>query len=430
MLIALLLAFAPNALAAESAVNPGDTAWILTATALVLFMTIPGLSFFYGGLVASRNVLSVLMHCFVITCLMTVLWLICGYTLAFSSVGMEEGSRGVHAFVGGLDKLFLNGVDTDSVSGTIPELLFFAFQMTFFIITPGLIVGAFVERVKFSGMLLFMILWALLVYAPVCHMVWGGAGGFLADMGVYDFAGGIVVHITAGLAALVFCIYLGPRTGHPNIQRLPHSLPLTVLGTGMLWVGWFGFNAGSALAANGDAAMALVVTQISAATAALTWMTTEWIKHGKPSVLGCVTGAIAGLAAVTPASGFIGPVGGLIIGAVSGFVCWYCSTAVKAKFRYDDSLDVFGVHGVGGIIGTLLVAVFASESFGGKEGAISIGKQFGVQAFAALFTVIYTVALTWIILVIVKKTVGLRVTVEDEKEGLDITSHGEAGYNG
>lgn len=413
---------ATGAIVEVDVLDKGDTAWIIAASALVLFMTIPGLSLFYAGLVAKRNVLSVLMQCLALTGLMTVIWLVCGYSLAFGDGG------GMHAFIGGFDKAFLLGVTPDTLSGSIPEILFFLFQMTFFIITPALMVGAFVERMKFSAILIFCAVWGLVVYLPICHMVWGGEGTWFGDMGVFDFAGGIVVHITAGIGALVACIMVGPRSGFGKQPMPPHNLPMTVTGTGMLWVGWYGFNGGSQLAADGGAVSAIVVTQISASVAALTWMAIEWRKHGKPSVLGTATGAIAGLAAITPASGFVGPIGALIIGAVSGVVCWYFSTVIKIKRGYDDSLDVFGVHGVGGFVGTLLVAFLASETFGGNQGDLNMGKQFGVQLFASVFTIIYTLIATWIILKVVDKLVGLRVANSEENEGLDIASHGEAGY--
>lgn len=426
----ILLCLLPSiARAADSELSGGDTAWILTSSALVLFMTIPGLALFYGGLVRGRNVLSILMQCFVITSLMTVFWLVIGYSMSFSSTGMEEGAVNLRSFVGALDLAFLKGVTAETLEGSIPKSLHFLFQMTFVIITPALMVGAFAERIKFSAVVLFSVFWAILVYAPVCHMVWGGAGSWLGDMGVFDFAGGIVVHITAGIGALVACIMIKPREGYPETQIVPHNLPMTVIGTGMLWVGWFGFNGGSALGANGDAAMAIVVTQISASTASLVWLFIEWKRFGKPSALGFMTGAIAGLAAITPASGYVGPIGALVIGLVSGYVCWLAATAMKTKFGYDDSLDVFGVHGVGGFIGTLLVAVFAHQMFGGKEGALNIGKQFGVQALAAAVTTVYTAVISWIILKAVDKTVGLRVTESEEREGLDTASHGETAYN-
>ena len=419
---------------AEVAVNPANTAWILTATALVLFMTIPGLSLFYAGLVRRKNVLSVLMHCFMIMAVMSVLWLVCGYSLAFGEAS---------PYWGGLAKVFAREVDASSAVGdsgkAIPEYLFMAFQMTFFIITPALMVGAFVERMKFSAMVLFTSLWAILVYAPVCHWVWGGNGFMgLLGWGTKDLAGGIVVHITAGIGALVVCIMVGPRKGYRTAQFQPHNLPMCVMGTGMLWVGWFGFNAGSGLAANGDAAQTLFVTHISAATATIVWSLAEKLKHGKASVLGAVTGSIAGLAAITPASGDVGPIGGLAIGAAAGFICWVASTSVKSKFGYDDSLDVFGVHGVGGLVGTLMVAFFASTTLGGK-GVISIpdaetysvGAQFLVQLKASAIVIVYTLIVSVIILYLVKAICGgsLRASESEEEEGLDLTAHGESGYN-
>ncbi len=409
--------------------NSGDTAWILVATALVLFMTIPGLALFYGGLVRVKNVLSVLMQCLALTGMITVLWTVAGYSLAFDSTGMSAGVTNLHSFVGGLGKFFVRGIDAGVLSGTIPEILFFVFQMTFAIITPALIVGAFAERMKFSAMLWFSALWLLLVYAPICHMTWGGDGGFFADMGVFDFAGGIVVHITAGVAALVACIVIGPRSGYPDSPMPPHNMTMTATGAAMLWVGWYGFNGGSALAANGDAAMAIVVTQISASTAALTWMGIEWIKNGKPSVLGLATGAIAGLAAVTPASGFIGPFGGLAIGLASGSICWWASIVVKRVVGYDDSLDVFGVHGVGGFVGTVLAGLFAASYFGGNQGDLAIGSQMLTQLTAAVIAVVYTAAVSWVIFKVIDATIGLRVSDDEELTGLDTTLHAEAGYD-
>lgn len=422
LLPALMLLTPSLAFAGEAELNSGDTAWILTATALVLFMTIPGLSLFYAGLVRQKNVLSVLMHCFVITALMSVLWLVGGYSLAFA-----EGSGSQAAYIGDLSKAFLDGITVDDLSGTLPELLFFAFQMTFFIITPALMVGAFVERIKFSAMLWFMALWAILVYLPICHMTWGG--GLFSSWGTFDFAGGIVVHITAGVGALVACIMVGPRKGYPTTLMLPHNLPMTVTGTGMLWVGWFGFNAGSALTADGNAAMALVVTHTSAATAALVWMAIEWLRNGKPSMLGIATGSIAGLAAITPASGYVGPIGALAIGTVSGVVCFWMCASIKTKFGYDDSLDVFGVHGIGGLIGTILVAFFAHEKFGGKEGDLDMVNQLIVQLKASAITIVWTLVVSIVILLVLKKTLGLRVSEKDEVEGLDLTSHEESGYS-
>ena len=414
---------------AASSLDSGDTAWILISTGLVLFMTIPGLALFYGGLVQTRNVLSVLMHCLALTALVTVVWVVVGYTLAFDTTGMVKDEVNARSFFGGLSKMFLQGVDVGAMSGTIPEVLFAAFQLTFAIITPALIVGTFAERMKFSAMLWFSVLWLLVVYLPICHMTWGGEGGLYYDWGVFDFAGGIVVHITAGFAALVACIVVGPRAGFPHQLNPPHNMTMTVTGTAMLWVGWFGFNAGSALAANGTAAMALMVTHISASVATLTWMSIEWIKIGKPSVLGAATGSIAGLAAITPASGFVGPIGGLAIGFASGAICWYFSTVLKARFGYDDSLDVFGVHGVGGFVGTVLAGVFAASAFGGSSADLSIANQVGIQLKAAVSAAVYTLIATFILLKIVDAVVGLRVPAEAERVGLDLSLHNESGYN-
>ena len=408
--------------------DTGDTAWIITATALVLFMTIPGLAMFYAGLVRSKNVLSLFMQCFGITALVTALWTIYGYSLAFDTTGMTAGGTGLPAFVGGLSKAFLSGVTPDSLSGTIPELIFFAFQLTFAIITPALMVGAFAERMKFSAVLLFTALWVTVVYFPVAHMVWGGEGSYFGDMGVFDFAGGIVVHITAGFSALAACIVLGKRSGYPQTLSPPHNIPMTLAGTAMLWVGWFGFNGGSALAANGQAAMAVVVTQISPCLAALTWIAIEWIRHGKPTAVGFATGAIAGLAAITPASGTVGPFGAFVIGIASGLICYYAAVVFKNKMGYDDSLDVVGVHGVGGFVGIVLVSVFASSSFGGSEAGLDIGNQLKVQLFAGIATVIYSIVLSSVLLKIVDAIVGLRVTEDQESTGLDLSSHNESGY--
>ncbi len=415
--------------AASATIDSGDTAWILVSTALVLFMTIPGLFMFYAGLVQKRNVLSLMMQCMALTALITVLWLAVGYTVAFDTVGMVEGSLTLNSFVGGFGKAFLAGVGRDAVSGTIPEVLFFAFQLTFAIITPALMVGAFAERMKFSALLWFSSLWLLLVYLPVCHMVWGGGGALLADLGVIDFAGGIVVHVTAGIGALVACIMVGPRQGYPEQRMRPHNLTMTVTGTAMLWVGWFGFNGGSALAANGDAAMAITVTHISASVAALVWMVAEWLRNGKPSMLGLATGSIAGLAAITPASGTVGPLGGVVIGLVSGLLCYVASVMIKSKLGYDDSLDVFGVHGVGGFTGTILAGLFSAAVFGGAKADLDIGAQLGIQALGAVGAVIYTAVVSFIILALVKKTIGLRVTESEESEGLDLTQHEEMGYD-
>lgn len=417
---------------ATSELNSGDTAWMITATALVLFMTIPGLALFYGGLVRVQNVLSVLMQCFALTGIITVLWVICGYSLAFSTAGMEAGKITFGSFVGGLDKIFLTGVNVDSLSGTIPETVFLAFQLTFAIITPALIAGAFAERMKFSAMLIFSILWSIIVYAPLCHMAWSGDGSLFGDIiGALDFAGGTVVHINAGIAALIAAILVGKRIGYQTTAMPPHSLTLTVVGASMLWVGWFGFNAGSELAADGTAGMALLVTQVSTATAAITWMFIEWIKHGKPSVLGIVTGAVAGLVAITPASGTAGPMGALIIGFLSGAICFWGATSLKTKLGYDDSLDAFGVHGIGGIVGAVLTGICADAALGGAglaEG-ISIGKQVWAQLLSIIVTIIWSGVLSFIILKIVDAIVGLRVEGDDEMMGLDLSQHNERGYN-
>jgi Amt family ammonium transporter len=400
-------------------INSGDTSWILTATALVLFMTMPGLALFYAGLVRSKNILSVLMHCAAICCLASVIWLVIGYSLAFSGEG---------AFIGDLSKMFLSGVTRDSISGTIPESLFFSFQMTFAVITPALIVGAYVERIKFGAVLMITSLWLILVYAPVCHWVWGG--GWLSGLGVYDFAGGIVVHVTAGVSALVIAKMLGNRSGYPEQVQPPHAPWMVMVGASMLWVGWFGFNAGSALTAGTDASMALLVTHISAATASLVWLIIEWARFGKPSLVGLVTGTIAGLATVTPASGFIGPMGGFICGLAGGVICYYCVDLVKVKFNLDDSLDVFAVHGVGGATGTLLVAILILPVFAGvglNEG-VSVFNQLSIQATGIASVIIWTVIATVIIVMVTKKITGLRVDNEDEIEGLDYKAHGETGY--
>ena len=408
--------------------DSGDSAWILTSTALVLLMTIPGLSLFYGGLVRSNSVLSVLMQCFAITCLVTILWLIIGYSLAFS-----EGTN----LVGGLGKFLFNGVTEGSMSGTIPESSFAAFQLTFAIITPALIVGGFAERMRFSAVLLFTTFWSLLVYAPIAHWVWGGGllsgDGWFGQWfgtGVMDFAGGTVVHITAGTAALVAAVVLGPRRGFPDHVQPPHNMTLTVAGAAMLWVGWFGFNGGSALAANGDAAMAITVTHISAAAGAFTWLMIEWVRYGKPSALGAVTGMVAGLGTITPASGYVGPAGALLIGISAGTVCFFATNFMKQKLRIDDSLDVFPVHAVGGALGTILTGLFASTALGVFSGQeeISIPSQLGVQALGVAVTLGYTALGTYIILKVTNVLVGNRVSDEEETEGLDLVSHNERGY--
>jgi len=416
-------------MAQEATLDSGDTAWMLTATALVLFMTIPGLALFYGGMVRSKNILSVMMQCFAITGLMSILWMVYGYSLAFDTTGMEAGVTNFNSFVGGLDRAFLSGLTPDSLVGAFPESVFITFQMTFAIITPALIVGAFAERMKFSAMLVFMGVWFTLVYAPIAHMVWGGDGGLMWDWGVLDFAGGTVVHINAGIAGLVACLVLGKRKGFPTTPMAPHNLGLTLVGAAMLWIGWFGFNAGSAVAANGTAGMAMLVTQIATAAAALGWMFAEWIGHGKPSALGIASGVVAGLVAITPAAGTVGPMGALIIGLVSGVVCFFCATSLKRKLGYDDSLDAFGVHGVGGIVGALLTGIFAAPMLGGFGEVENIGLQLWIQFKGVLFTVVYTAIVTYLILKAIDLVMGLRVNEEQETIGLDLSLHNERGYN-
>ncbi|HCK82103.1 MAG TPA: ammonia channel protein [Candidatus Competibacteraceae bacterium] len=426
LVMMLTAVLAPAAAWAQAAAepNPGNTAWILTSTALVLFMTLPGLSLFYGGLVRTKNVLSVLVQCFAITCLVSLLWFSYAYSLAFGTG---------NALIGDFGKLFMVGVEENSLTGDIPETVFAMFQLTFAIITPALVVGAFAERMKFSALLLFSGLWLTLVYVPVAHWVWGG--GWLSRLGVLDFAGGIVVHITAGVAALVSALVLGGRHGFPTTAMLPHNMTMAVTGAGMLWVGWFGFNAGSALAANGNAGMAMLATHLSAAAGAFAWMTMEWLKFGKPSALGIVTGMVAGLGTITPASGYVGPAGGVIIGTVAGVVCFHATQYVKRVLKIDDSLDVFPVHGVGGMLGTLAAGVFASTDLGlfkGQgfgAGIAGMGQQLGVQSIAVIVTVVYTAAITYGVLKLVERLVGLRVGREDEIGGLDIALHEERGYD-
>ena len=413
---------APSWAVAEG-LDKGDTAWILTSTALVLFMTIPGLALFYAGLVRSKNVLSVLMQCFTIACLISVVWLVCGYSLAFGDGGSAN------AWIGGLDKAFLAGVDRDAMSGTIPETVFVMFQLTFAIITPALIVGGFAERMRFSAMFWFSALWLIIVYAPIAHWVWGG--GWLGEMGLLDFAGGTVVHINAGVAAIVAAVVLGPRRGFPQTPMPPHNLAMTVTGASMLWVGWFGFNAGSALAANGDAGMAMLVTHIGAAAGSLAWMLTEWARHGKPSVLGIVTGMVAGLGTITPASGFVGPMGALVIGLLAGFCCYWATQWIKQVLKIDDSLDVFPVHGVGGIIGTVLAGVFVAATMGGAglaEG-VSMGGQVTTQIIGVVATIVWCAVASFVLLKIIDAVFGLRVNEDEETEGLDLVLHEERGYN-
>jgi ammonium transporter, Amt family len=404
------------------ALDTGNTAWLLTSTALVLFMTLPGLALFYGGLVRTKNVLSVLMQCFSITALVTVLWVAVGYSLVFT----PNASPGLDPFIGGLGKAFLAGVTRDSMQGSVPETVYAMFQLTFAVITPALIIGAFAERVRFSAMLLFMTLWSLLVYAPVAHWVWGG--GWLQKMGVLDFAGGIVVHVSAGVAGLVTALYVGKRKGYPETPMLPHSLTLSVVGAGMLWMGWFGFNAGSALAANGQAGMAVLVTQIAAGTAAMVWLFVEWRKHGRPSVLGIITGAVAGLATITPGSGYVGAGGAMAIGLVAGLVCFLGATSLKRRMGYDDSLDAFGVHGVGGLVGSILTGAFAATALGGSE-AVVPAHQVSVQAIACLATASWSAVVTLVCIKIADWAFGFRVDEDQEVAGLDLTAHEERGYD-
>lgn len=418
-LIAASLVASP-VFAADSAIDSGDTAWVLTATALVLLMTLPGLALFYAGLVQSKNIVSVLMHHFAIAALMSILWVIAGYSLAFSGNG---------AWVGDIANSFMSNITLDSASGTIPESVFAAFQMTFAIITPALIIGAYVERMKFAAILLFSGIWLLVVYAPVTHWVWGG--GILAEWGVLDFAGGIVVHATAGTAALACALVVGKRRGFPTSVQPPHSPVLTMIGASMLWIGWFGFNGGSALGAGNSAGMALLVTHIAAATASLVWMFIEWFRFGRPSLVGIVTGMVAGLATVTPASGFIGIPGGLILGFAGGIACYAAVDLIRVRLKIDDSLDVFAVHGVGGILGSLLVAYLALPAFGGLGLAdgVTAGSQFMVQLSSVAITVLWTGIASYVILKVIGAVIGLRVDQQDEIEGLDLSQHGERGYH-
>ncbi len=416
--IAAVVLMAPSAWAQDGDVDSGNTAWMLTSTALVVLMTIPGLVLFYGGLVRKKNVLATFVQCFATCALASLVWMIAGYSLAFS-----EGN----AFIGGLDRLFLNGMTVDSTVGTIPESVFMMFQMAFAVIAPALIAGAYADRMKFSAMLAFNALWVLVVYAPVCHWVWGG--GFLAGDGVLDYAGGTVVHINAGVAGLVAAVVIGKRLRYGSEHFPPHSLVLSVVGAALLWVGWFGFNAGSALAADGRAAMAMAVTQIAAASAALSWMVVEWVLRGKPSGLGLISGAVGGLVAITPAAGFVGPAGGLAIGLLGGVACYWGANTLKRLLKYDDSLDAFGVHGIGGIVGAMLTGVFASEAVGGVPGLIEGNAgQVAQQAWGVVVTIAYCAIATWVLLVLIKKTIGLRVDEKAETVGLDISLHGERGY--
>lgn len=408
---------APAVEAAPTA-DAGDTAWMLTSTVLVLMMTIPGLALFYGGMVRKKNVLATVMQSFAAACLMSVLWMVIGYSIAFGDGGA------LNAYMGGLEKMFLAHLTKDALSGTIPESVFVTFQMTFAIITPALICGAVADRMKFSSLLVFLALWLVIVYAPICHWVWGG--GFLGEDGVLDFAGGTVVHINSGVAGLVCAVVLGRREGYGSENMAPHNLVLTVIGASLLWVGWFGFNAGSAVAADGAAGMAMAVTQIAAAAAALAWMFSEWIVHRKPSVLGIASGAIAGLVAITPAAGFVAPMGGLLIGIAAGVLCFIASTMVKRALGYDDSLDVFGIHGIGGIVGAILTGVFAVEAIGGTAGLLEGNvAQVPLQVYGIIATIVWCAVATFVILMVVKTLMGLRVDKSTEIEGLDLNLHGE-----
>jgi ammonium transporter, Amt family len=423
---AFLLVHGPLAWAQQAPpakLDAANTAWMITATVLVLFMTLPGLALFYAGLVRAKNVLSVLMQCFAITCMVTLAWVAVGYSLAF-------GDGGAHnAWTGGLDKAFLAGIDVKSVKGSIPETVFAMYQMTFAIITPALVIGAYAERVKFSSMLLFSLLWLLLVYVPIAHWVWGD--GWLQKKGLMDFAGGTVVHLNAGVAALVCALVLGRRRGFPETAMPPHNMTMVVTGAAMLWVGWFGFNAGSALAADGAAGMAMLVTHIGAATGAFAWLICEWLRYGKPSVLGIVTGMVAGLGTITPASGFVGPMGALAIGGAAGVVCFFATSYMKRALKIDDSLDVFPVHGVGGLLGTFLTGIFVSATFGGigYPEKVTMGDQVGVQLLGIAVTAVWSAVLTWVVLKVTDAIVGLRVSAEEETEGLDTVLHNEKGYN-
>jgi len=431
-IVLFLLMMAPSLACAEEAVsvNSGDTAWMIVASALVLFMTLPGLSLFYGGLVRTKNVLSIFVQCFAIACLMTILWVAYGYSVAFGSSGMEAGVVNVHSFLGGLGKAFLAGVGVDSVSGTIPETVFLVFQMTFAIITPALMVGAFAERMKFTAVMTFVAIWFTFSYLPICHMAWAGDGALFANWGVLDFAGGTVVHVNAGIAALVACILVGRRSGFGQTPMLPHNVPFVLIGTGMLWVGWFGFNAGSALASDGTAGMAMLVTQVATAMAAISWSFIEWVRTGKPTAVGIATGAVAGLVAITPASGTAGPLGALLIGAVSGSVCYFAATTMKRRLGYDDSLDVFGVHGVGGMVGATLTGLCAAKFMGGAgiENA-SVGAQIWAQVKSVLVTILWSGLVSFVALKIIDAVIGIRAAEDDEVKGLDVSHHEEAGYN-
>ncbi|HEV7778221.1 MAG TPA: ammonium transporter [Luteibacter sp.] len=429
---ALLFAAPLSALAQAAApakLDSGDTAWMLTATMLVLLMTIPGLALFYGGMVRAKNLLSVLMQCFAITALVTVLWVVYGYSAAFDTTGMQAGVTNLHSFIGGTGHAMLAGLKPGSLYNSVPESVFIMFQMTFAIITPALIVGAIAERMKFSALLLFTGLWFTVVYLPIAHMVWGGPGSLLGDLGVIDFAGGTVVHINAGIAGLVGCLVIGKRRGFPHTAMPPHNLGYTLVGASMLWLGWFGFNAGSAVAANGSAGMAMLVTQIATAAAAIGWTAVEWLTHRRPSVLGIASGAVAGLVAITPAAGTAGPGGALVLGLLAGVICFFCATKLKRYFGYDDSLDVFGVHAIAGIVGALLTGPLAAPALGGFGTVTDLGAQLWIQCKGVAFTVAWSAVLSYAILKLIKVTIGLRVDEEQEQVGLDIALHEERGYN-
>ncbi|MGJ8515509.1 ammonium transporter [Carnimonas bestiolae] len=409
--------------------NSGDTAWMLVATVFVLMMTIPGVALFYGGMARSKNILSVLAQSFAITALVSIIWVMYGYSLAFDTTGMSADSINIHSFVGGFDRAFLSGLDLNSLQDTFPESVWIMFQMTFAILTPALIIGAFAERMKFSAVLWFSGLWVTFVYFPIAHMVWGGDGALLADDGVIDFAGGTVVHINSGIAGLVACLVLGKRKGYPSLHMAPNNLIFTMIGGCLLWLGWYGFNAGSAGAADSSAGMAMLVTQVATSAAALGWMCAEWLKTGKPTLLGMVTGAIAGLVAVTPAAGTCGPMGAIVLGLIAGVVSFYTATSMKRAFGYDDSFDVFGVHGVAGILGSVLTGIFAAPALGGFGDVTNIGLQLWIQIKGVLFTIVYTGVITFILLKLIDKTLGLRVSEEQEDIGLDLAQHNERGYN-
>jgi Amt family ammonium transporter len=428
-LLAGLLASAPAAAQAKATLNSGDTAWMIVASMLVLMMTIPGAALFYGGMVRAKNLLSVMMQCFAITAMVTVLWMLYGYSMAFSTEGMHAGSVNLHSVIGGLDRVMLAGLKPGSMYQTVPESVFVMFQLTFAIITPVLIIGAFAERMKFSAMLWFSGLWLTFVYLPMAHMVWSGPGSLLGDMGVIDFAGGTVVHINAGIAGLVACLVIGKRRGYPTTPMPPHNLGYSVIGASLLWLGWFGFNAGSAVAANGNAGMAMLVTQIATAAAAIGWTAIEWIIHRRASVLGIISGAVAGLVAVTPAAGTAGPGGALVLGLVAGGVCFFTATRLKQRIGYDDSLDVFGVHAIAGIVGALLTGPLASATLGGFGTVTSLGGQLWIQAKGVGFTIMWSTVLSLLILKLLDATLGLRVNTEQEQMGLDISEHEERAYN-